>query len=56
MTSHGYTPCRCDERACAAELKVCGCGRLFRPQDVVTDECESCYELRMEVRSGQNGW
>jgi hypothetical protein len=28
---------------------ICGCGRPYFRCDTITDECESCYELRREV-------
>jgi hypothetical protein len=30
-----------------ANFQICGCGRRFDRRDTVTDECESCYELRL---------
>jgi hypothetical protein len=42
LTSHGYTPCRCEERA-----RICNCGRPYDRTQTITDECESCYELRL---------
>lgn len=32
------------------EQMICYCGRSFYRSDTVTDECESCYELRLEMR------
>ena len=33
----------------AKDWRVCGCGRPYYRTETVTDECASCYELRLGV-------